>query len=147
MNTSMKWLIWIPGVLIIIFLIILYNFWSELDNTSIATISGVLVGALAGMMGSSIAGLFSHIRAERESQDKLRDYASSQALKLTELEFNRRRETKQKKFLAPAKVYREFYKALYELFTQGTWPKTIEDMGLLDILDYSKPESEGNSVN
>jgi len=54
-----------------------------------------------------------------------------------------RRETgQQKQFYAPAKVYREFYKALFELYSTKEWPKQIEEMGLLNILDYTKAETK-----
>jgi hypothetical protein len=34
--------------------------------------------------------------------------------------------------LAPAKVYREFYKALFELYKTRSWPKDIGELGLLN---------------
>jgi hypothetical protein len=53
------------------------------------------------------------------------------------LEFELRREAKQQnQLLAPAKVYREFYKALFELYKTRSWPKDIEELGLLNILEY-----------
>jgi hypothetical protein len=48
-----------------------------------------------------------------------------------------RLETKrQNQLLVPAKVYREFYKALFELYETRSWPKDIEELGLLNILQY-----------
>jgi hypothetical protein len=41
-------------------------------------------------------------------------------------------------FLAPAKVYREFYRAIVELRTKGTWPKAIEDLGLLNTFKVAR---------
>jgi hypothetical protein len=34
-------------------------------------------------------------------------------------------------------IYREFYKALFELYETKTWPKEIEDQGLINIYDLS----------
>jgi len=41
--------------------------------------------------------------------------------------------------LAPAKVYRELYTAIAELRTQGTWPKSVADVGLLKSLAWIWP--------
>ena len=48
----------------------------------------------------------------------------------------------QKKFLAPAKVYRELYKALFELHEKGTWPKSIQNLGLLSIFKLGSDQSK-----
>jgi hypothetical protein len=32
-------------------------------------------------------------------------------------------------------VYREFYRAVIELRAEGTWPKAIEELGLLNIFE------------
>jgi hypothetical protein len=41
--------------------------------------------------------------------------------------------------LAAAKVYRELYRAMVELRTEGTWPKAIEELGLLNIFELRGP--------
>lgn len=137
-----KQITWIVGgvvIYLLLFALLLLKVWQTLDATSVIAIVSVLAGGLAGVMGSFVAGLIGYWRDERESEDKLKSYASTQAMELTKLEFDMRRETgAQNQFYAPAKVYREFYKALFELYTTKEWPKKIEEMGLLNILDYRK---------
>jgi len=128
---------------IVLFVLLLAIVWSRLDNPSIIAIASVLAGGLAGVIGTFIGSVIGLRRVERESEDRLKQYASKQALELTKLEFGMRRETgQQKQFYAPAKVYREFYKALFELYSTKEWPKQIEEMGLLNILDYTKAETK-----
>jgi len=134
--------LWLPILYIVLFVLLLAIVWSRLDNPSIIAIVSVLAGGLAGVVGTFIGSIIGLRRVERESEDRLKQCASTQALELTKLEFSMRRETgQQKQFYAPAKVYREFYKALFELYTTKAWPKEIEQMGLLDILDYTSPEN------
>lgn len=142
----MKQIVFIVMVFVLyisIFALLLLNVWPTLDATAVIAIVSVLAGGLAGVIGSFVAGLVGFQQSEKESEDRLKSYASTQALELTKLEFDLRREIgAQDKFYAPAKVYREFYKALFKLYTTKEWPKEIEDMGLLDILDYSKTKKD-----
>lgn len=139
----MKKVIWIPAVYIILFFLLLLIVWSKLDERSIIAIVSVLAGGLAGVIGSFAGAFITSWRVEKESEDRLKNYASTQALELTRLEFDLRRETgQQKEFLAPAKVYREFYKALFELYTTKNWPKNILELGLLNILRYTSKEND-----
>jgi len=49
------------------------------------------------------------------------------------LEINLRlKEGNQEQLLAAAKIYREFYKALFEPYETKTWPKAIEEHGLIN---------------
>lgn len=108
-----------------------------------STLIGVLVGGLVGFVSALVPSIVGHLRDKKESEDRLKSYASRQALELTKLEFDLRRETgAQNQFYAPAKVYREFYKALFELYTTKQWPEEIEKMGLLNVLEYPKPSTK-----
>ena len=138
----MKRVFWLPVIYIGLFVLLLSVVWTRLDNPSIIAIVSVLAGGLAGVIGTFVGSAIGFKRVEKESEDRLKEYASTQALELNKLEFNMRRETgKQERFLAPAKVYREFYRALFELYSTKEWPKKIEDMGLLNILDYRNREN------
>ena len=141
----MRTIFWWPILYIVFFFLLLAIVWQRLDSPSIIAVVCVLAGGLAGVIGTFTGSVIAYRRAERESEDRLKQYASRQALELTSLEFRMRRETKrQDKFYAPAKVYREFYRALFELYSTGEWPKKIEDMGLLNVLDYGE-ESSGHA--
>jgi len=135
--------LWLPILYIGLFVLLLAIVWSRLDNPSVIAIVSVLAGGLAGVIGTFIGSILGLKRVEQESEDRLKEYASTQALELTKLEFSMRRETgKQKRYYAPAKVYREFYRALFDLYSTKQWPKKIEEMGLLDILDYGTSQNE-----
>jgi hypothetical protein len=127
----------VPVLYLAAFTVLLGIVWSRLDDKSVIAIISVLAGGLAGLIGAFLSSVISHRRSEQESEDRLKQYASTQALDLTTLEFELRREAKQQnQLLAPAKVYREFYKALFELYKTRSWPKDIEELGLLNILEY-----------
>lgn len=139
----MKKVFYLPVIYIVLFVLLLSIVWTRLDNPSIIAIVSVLAGGLAGMIGTFVGSVIGFKRVEKESEDRLKEYASTQALELTKLEFSMRRETgTQDQFYAPAKVYREFYKALFELYSTEEWPKKIEEMGLLNILDYRNRENK-----
>lgn len=139
----MKKVFWLPVIYIGLFVLLLSIVWTRLDNPSIIAVVSVLAGGLAGVIGTFVGSVIGFKRVEKESEDRLKEYASTQALELTKLEFSMRRETgKQERFLAPAKVYREFYKALFELYSTKEWPTKIEEMGLLNILDYRNRENK-----
>jgi len=141
----MRTIFWVPILCIVFLCLLLVMAWQRLDNSSIIAIVSVLAGVLAGVIGNFTVSFIAYWRTQRESEDRLKQYASAQALELTGLEFKMRREMKrQLEFYAPAKVYREFYRALLELYRTGDWPKKIEDMGLLNVLDYGE-ESPGHA--
>jgi hypothetical protein len=92
----------VPALYLAVFTGLLGIVWSRLDDKSVIAITSVLAGGLAGLIGSFISSVISHRRSEQESEDRLKLYASTQALELTKLEFDLRRETKQQnQLLAP----------------------------------------------
>ena len=124
---------------------------SQLDTAAAAAIIGALVGGLAGVVGSALVGWFASWQTQKESEDRIKSYASAQALELTKLDFELRREAKaklheevfhEKTFLAPLKVHRTVYNALFELYSKGTWPDEPDKLGLLQILTYDTKEGD-----
>ena len=137
-NYSFKKVFWVPILYILFFGALLFFVWPKLDKPAIIAVVSVLGGGLAGVIGSFVGAIISVQRMEKESEVKLKEYASSQALELTKLEVDlRQKEGRQKQLLAVAKIYREFYKALFDLYETKTWPKAIENQGLLNIYDFS----------
>jgi hypothetical protein len=69
------------------------------------------------------------------------------AIELTRMDYDLRQRAlsdgQAQQFLAPAKVYREFYRAIVELRTEGTWPKAIEELGLLNIFEVHRHTTPG----
>lgn len=142
-NVSLKGALWIPAGYILIFGILLLIVWPQLDRLAIIAVVSVLGGGLAGVVGSFVGAIIAVQRLEKESEIKLKEYASSQALELTKLEVElRRKEDRQKQLLAVAKIYREFYKALFDLYETKTWPKAIEEQGLLSIYKFGAADQE-----
>lgn len=104
-----------------------------LDVTSKAAVLGVLAGGFMSVLtviGSSAVSLWLNAR---ETSLKLKEKISDQAMQLARMDYDLRLKSNQDEFLAPAKVYREYYLALDELVTKGSWPKKIEELGLLNI--------------
>ena len=109
-----------------------------MEQAAIIAIVSVLGGGLAGIVGSFIGAILTVQRMVKESEIKIKEYASSQALELTKLEIDlRQKEGRQQQILAVAKIYREFYKALFDLYETKTWPQEIMQQGLLNIYDFS----------
>ncbi len=132
-----KKLIWIPVVYLLLFAALLLIVWPRLDKPAIIAVVSVLGGGLAGIVGSFIGAIIALQRVEKESEIKIKEYASLQALELTKMEIDlRQKEGRQKQLLAVAKIYREFYTALFELYETKTWPRTIMEQGLLNIYDF-----------
>jgi hypothetical protein len=128
---------WIVLAYMIFVPVILGIAWPSLDKSGIIAIASVLVGSLAGVLGTYITFISTLHIAERESILKIKSEAASQALELTKLEIELRlKEGNQSQILAAAKIYREFYKALFELYDTKTWPKDIENQGLLNIYKF-----------
>jgi len=137
LNATLARMLWLPAVYIVGFGILLLTVWPRLDDTAVIGVVSVLAGGLAGVVGSFVGAMIAVKRVDKESETKLKQYASEQALELTKLEVElRRSEGRQKKLLAVAKIYREFYKALFELYETRTWPKAIEEQGLINIYDF-----------
>jgi hypothetical protein len=138
-DISLKKVLWIPIVYILLFAVLLLFVWPQLDKPAIIAVVSVLGGGLAGVAGSFVGAIITIQRVEKESETKIKEYASSQALELTKLEMElRQKEGRQNQLLAAAKIYREFYKALFELYETKTWPKEVGKLGLLNIYDFSK---------
>ena len=137
-SISLNKFFWIPIVYILIFAVLLLCVWPQLDGPAIIAVVSVLGGGLAGVAGSFVGAIIALQRVEKESEIKIKEYASSQALELTKLEIElRQKEGRQKQLLAAAKIYREFYKALFELYETKTWPSEVLRQGLLNIYDFS----------
>jgi hypothetical protein len=133
-----KKVMWIPVVYLVLFAVLLLIVWPQLDRPAIIAVVSVLGGGLAGVVGSFIGAIIALQRVEKESETKIKEYASAQALELTKLEIElRQKEGRQKQLLAVAKIYREFYKALFDLYETKTWPRAIMEQGLLNIYDFS----------
>lgn len=125
-------------------------FWlvfPKMDSAAAAGIVGTLGGALVVTLGSAMASFVDIWARSRDVEERLKDRVSKHALELTRMDYELREKsldlskTKQQ-FLAPAKVYRELYKALLELHKTGTWPKTIQDLGLLNIFELGAEQGE-----
>jgi hypothetical protein len=145
---SLKKVLWIPVTYILLFAVLLLCVWPQLDRPAIIAIVSVLGGGLAGVVGSFVGAIITLQRVEKESEIKIKEYASSQALELTKMEIEmRQKEGRQKQLLAVAKIYREFYKALFELYETKTWPSEVYQQGLLNIYDFSGSSQEKKEEN
>ena len=129
---------WIPVVYILFFGILLLLVWPQLDKPAIIAVVSVLGGGLAGVVGSFVGAIIALQRVEKESETKIKEYASSQALELTKLELELRQKEGKDRILAAAKIYREFYKALFDLYETKNWPHAVQDLGLIDRYDFSR---------
>ena len=98
---------------------------------------------------TAIVGLW---KTAKDADEKLKDRISDHALQLTKMDYELRQKSLDtsgttQKFLAPVKVYRTFYRALYELHTTGGWPKEVEEQGLLNIFELGlKKDTEANKT-
>ena len=136
--------LWIPIAYMIVFGVLLLFAWPHLDGTAAIGVVSVLGGGLAGVVGAFVGATVALQRLEKESETKIKEFAASQALELTKLEVELRlKEGRQQQLLAAAKIYREFYKALFDLYETKTWPVEIEKQGLINIYDFSKSQSKG----
>lgn len=122
----------------IVFAALIWLVFPSLDSTAKAGIVGILAGSLAGALGSVITSLLGTWERSRDINERIKERVSSDSLQLTKMDYELRQKSLelqqgQQYFLAPVKVYRELYKALLELNEKGTWPKNIEELGLLNI--------------
>ena len=144
---SLNKVLLVPVLFILLFSVLLLCVWPQLDRTAIIAVVSVLGGSLAGVVGTFVGAIIAMQRVEKESEIKIKEYASSQALELTKLEIElRQKDGRQKQLLAAAKIYREFYKALFELYDTKTWPHDVYEQGLLNIYDFSA-SSQGKKVD
>ncbi len=121
----------------------IYFLVPKLDSPTVSALAGIAIGSLAAILGPILNTLVSIWNRSKESEERLKDRVSNHALELTKMDYDLRQKSletsgKTQEFLAPAKVYRTFYKALLELHTTGNWPKEVEDLGLLQIFELGK---------
>jgi hypothetical protein len=113
-------------------------------SDSATALIAALGGALAASLGPTITAMLTSFGQTRETDEKIRDEASRVSLELTRMDYELRQQALPdgyaQQFLAPAKVYREFYKAIVELRVKGTWPETIEKLGLLNIFTVARKQ-------
>jgi len=135
-------------ILFIIIVIAIFVYWAlpRIENPAVAGIIGVIVGSFSGLFGSIVASVVGIWRVEKDMEGRLKDRISTHALELTQMDYELRQKSLESRgdkqlFLAPAKVYRTFYRALLELHTTGKWPKEVEELGLLSIFELS-PEKK-----
>lgn len=117
-----------------------FIYWAlpRIESAAFAGFVGVLVGTFAGVFGSLITTIVGLWKTARDTEEQLKNRVSNHALQLTQMDYDLRQKSlvssgKTQQFLAPVKVYRTFYRALFELHTTGGWPKDAENLGLLDI--------------
>ncbi len=108
---------------------------AEPPMTLIAALGGALVASLAPVITSTLSSL----GQERNRSERIRDEASRVAIELAKMDYDLRQRAladgQTQQVLAAAKVYRELYRAIVELRTEGTWPRAIEELGLLNIFE------------
>jgi hypothetical protein len=130
---------------LLIFIVIgffIFYIFPGFESTTVAGFIGVLIGSLTTFLSSVLASVVGLWKVSRESDERLKDRISNHALELTRLDYELRQKSleltkRSQQFLAPAKVYRTFYKALYDLHTTGNWPSDVQDLGLLNIFELS----------
>lgn len=127
----------VPSTIIVIGIFVLWIL-PVIESPAVSGLVGVFLGALVGIFGSILTAVVGAWRASKETEEKLKDRISNHALQLTQMDYDLRQKSleltgQEQKFLAPAKVYRTFYRSLLELQTSGNWPKDAEELGLLNI--------------
>lgn len=132
---------------LIAFGLIVYFLFPKLDSSAAAGILGAIGGALFGFLGTTVTTLVTASDRTKELTERLKDRVSNHAIELTKMDFALRQKSLElkkttKHLLAPAKVYREFYYALLELHEKGTWPKSVQDAGLLSIIELGADETK-----
>jgi hypothetical protein len=132
--------------------VFIFKFLPLIESPTVAGIIGVLIGSFTGLLGSFVTSMVGIWRVSKDAEERLKDRISNHALELTRLDYElcqKSLEVKgnRKHFLAPAKVYRTFYRALLELHTTGNWPKEVQDLGLLSIFELGSKNSEGKRDN
>ena len=148
---SSQKIIWtiIGCVLSIIVVIAFFLFWAlpRIESPAMAGIIGVLVGSFIGLIGSIVTSIVGMWRGTKDAEERLKDRISNHALELTRMDYELRQKAldlsgDEQFFLAPAKVYRTFYRALLDLHTTGNWPKEVEELGLLNIFKLGPKKSQ-----
>jgi len=136
-------------VLFIIVVIAIFVYWAlpRIESPAVAGIIGVLVGSFTGLLGSIVTSIVGIWRVTKDAEERLKDRISNHALDLTRMDYELRQKSLDSRgakqlFLAPAKVYRTFYRALLDLHTTGNWPKEVEELGLLNIFELGPKRSQ-----
>lgn len=103
------------------------------------TLMAALGGAVIASVGPIITATLSTLGQERDRGERIKDEASRMAMELTKMDYDLLQralaEGQSQQVLRTVKVYREFYKAIVELRTKGTWPKDPEELGLLEVIE------------
>jgi len=125
------------GIVVLAF----HRFLPTKDGAAIAAVVGALAGAAGAVLGAGLSAFVAVWSQSIESSRQLRDRVSSHAIELTRLDYDLRlralQESKEPSdFLAPAKVYRELFRALLQLHEEDKWPANIEQMGLLRVFTF-----------
>jgi hypothetical protein len=112
-------------------------FYGVLRLIGESTLVAAIGGAFAASLGVAFTALLTLVGDRRTTDERIRDEASRVALELTRMDYDLRREAVSDEVFtevnAPVKVYRELYLAFEQLRTKGTWPKSIETLGLLNV--------------
>ncbi len=136
-------------VLAIIVVIAIFVFLAlpKMESPTVAGMIGVLVGSFTALIGSIMTSSVGLWKVTKDAEERLKDRISNHALELTRMDYELRQMAldstgAKQHFLAPAKVYRTFYKALLDLHTTGNWPKEVEESGLLNVFKLSPKKSK-----
>ena len=141
---TLVWVLLAQATLTVVALVIFLKFVLPLlESPAVSGIVGMLVGAIMGLMGTVFSVILGIWKTSKDADERLKDRVSNHALELTRMDYELRKEGSQKKFLAPAKVYRIFYRTLLDLHTTGEWSSEPLNQGLLNIFTlHSKNEDE-----
>jgi hypothetical protein len=124
----------------------------QIESPAVAGFVGFMIGAFSGIFGSILTAIVGIWQASRDAGERVKDRISEHALKLTQMDYELRQKSLEltrgvQHFLAPAKVYRTLYRALLELHTSGTWPKEVEEQGLLSIFPLGQATPPNKPMN
>jgi hypothetical protein len=112
---------------------IITNIFPDISST-VAGLLGVAIGSIGTFASSTISTLSNFNKSKYEIKDRI----AHQALELSRMYFDLQQKSsedtqKVKQLLSPIKVYRELYRALIEFEKSGSFPKKIEELGLLNV--------------
>ena len=123
----------------------------KIEAPAANVVLGAVAGSLGAVMGAALTALVTLWARSSEDQQRLKDQASRQALELTRMDYELRKESlavtkERRQFLAPIKVYREVYRALLQLHGTGEWPDTLYKLGLLNIFPLGEGGEAGDDT-
>ncbi len=136
-------------IAIVVFVVFLAFVLPRLESPAVSGIVGVIVGAFTGLMGTVLSVFLGIWKTSKDADERLKDRVSNHALELTKMDYELRQKSlelsgTQQIFLAPAKVYRTFYRTLLNLHTTGEWTKEAEKQGLLNIFKLGSKKENGD---